>query len=321
MSSVLSNTPLADLVFDKKGLWKVESNDSIEQVLQFLKEHQIQGAPVWDDQKSQYVGMIDTWDIMSSFAVGTYFSDNVNVEYPSKQLLNTDFFKEMTVAKLLSMNERTRVIHGFEPTDTLQSLLKPMGEMGVHRCLVSQRDDIDRHHCWKMISRTDLIKFIVKHEKDFGALLNTFVDELGLGFETSFQSAPSKVLTCKPTDVALSVYQKMYQPRMSAMAIVDNEGKLIGTFSASDLKGITVDKLHTLLLSVTDFLRAMNEGQYIPKPVTCHPKSYIKTVLEKAIAAKVHRVWVVNSSLQPVGVVSYSDIISALKDERIPPRK
>jgi hypothetical protein len=54
MSSALANSVLGDLVFDKKGLWNVGINDSIEQVLHFLKEHQIQGAPVWDEQKKQY---------------------------------------------------------------------------------------------------------------------------------------------------------------------------------------------------------------------------------------------------------------------------
>jgi hypothetical protein len=58
----------------------------------------------------------------------------------------------------------------------------------------------------------------------------------------------------------------------------------------SDLKGITVDTLPTVMLPVMDFLKAMNADNQIPKPVTCHPKSYIRSVLQKAMAAKVHRV-------------------------------
>jgi hypothetical protein len=152
--------------------------------------------------------MIDTWDIMSTFALGTYFSDKVNVVHPNQQLLNPKFFEGMKVSNVLNMNERTRLIYAFEPTDSILALLKPMGDLGIHRCLVSQRDDSDRHHCWKMISRTDLVKYLLQHEKEFDKLLGMSVDEIGLGFETGFYSAPDKVLICKPTDITLSIYQK-----------------------------------------------------------------------------------------------------------------
>jgi predicted transcriptional regulator len=64
---------LSDLIFDKKELIQVDSKDTLECVLRTLSSHNILAAPVFDHKKGQYVGMIDTFDIMTMVALGSFF--------------------------------------------------------------------------------------------------------------------------------------------------------------------------------------------------------------------------------------------------------
>jgi len=47
----------------------------------------------------------------------------------------------------------------------------------------------------------------------------------------------------------------MFFHKVSAVAIADQNGKLVGNFSASDLRGIGEDNLQWLLDPISDFLR------------------------------------------------------------------
>ena len=59
----------------------------------------------------------------------------------------------------------------------------------------------------------------------------------------------------------------------------------------------------------------MNSGYKTTKAVSCGTKSIMKDVLSKAVNSHVHRVWVLDSSEKPIGVVSFTDIINKLNEE------
>jgi hypothetical protein len=56
---------------------------------------------------------------------------------------------------------------------------------------------------------------------------------------------------------ALDGFMKIQRNFISAVAIVDDDGKLIGTLSASDLRGIDGHRLKLMLLPALDFLKEM----------------------------------------------------------------
>ncbi len=85
---ILQQTTLGELVFYKRELWQLDSQTSVENALKFLQHHNILSAPVYDAKVKKYVGMIDTWDIMSTFALGVYFTDKITPLNSKRELLD-----------------------------------------------------------------------------------------------------------------------------------------------------------------------------------------------------------------------------------------
>ena len=96
--------------------------------------------------------------------------------------------------------------------------------------------------------------------------------------------------------------------------------KLIGTFSATDLRGCLIATLQSWLpLSALDFTeclskRPQNASSDSPRElVTCLAESSLAEVIDKAVTNHVHRVWVVDQQGLLVGLVSLTDMIRVLR--------
>lgn len=93
--------------------------------------------------------------------------------------------------------------------------------------------------------------------------------------------------------------------------------KIVGTFSATDLRGCPVSKMQPLLnLEVLDFLKMLsNTGMRSSwrEQVTCHPESSLGEVVEKVVSDNVHRVWVVDEQGLLEGLVSLTDMIRVIR--------
>jgi len=304
-TSFLQNTFLADLVFNKKELIQVDSKETLENVLRILQKNNILSAPVFDSEKRQYIGMIDTFDVMTAFAFGIFLPTKTDQGY-RRQKFDPAQFKSFTAADLLREIDRPKRIDVFEPTDNVGSVIDIMGTERVHRILVSGQDDHTRARCYRLLSQFDLIKYFFDNAEKFGLHFSRTAQEYGLGSDF----APKLGLyTANEYEITIDIFQKMWDYKITAVPVVDGSGKIIATLSVSDLRGITSDRINDLELPVISFLQTVHKGKS-PHPVTCTPNSTLKEIMLQAIGAHVHRVWVVNSAQEPVGVVSFSDIIA-----------
>jgi len=95
--------------------------------------------------------------------------------------------------------------------------------------------------------------------------------------------------------------------QVNALAVVDEHGKLVGTLSGSDLRGMSHDKIATVLLPVMEFLKAQHQ-EGLKSPVTCSKSDTVVSVVKKMLDHKVHRVWLQNEAGEPTGVISLSDL-------------
>src|SRR5687768_5286410 len=122
---MMSHTHIADLVYDKKEHWVIDPKSSLEDALRFLQSKNIQAAPVYDEDAGKYIGILDVWsifihlilmytDVMTSFALGNYFTDVKETGlYTAK--IDKEVFKSTTVKDLLQGAEQSRTIYTFEP--------------------------------------------------------------------------------------------------------------------------------------------------------------------------------------------------------------
>jgi len=111
----------------------------------------------------------------------------------------------------------------------------------------------------------------------------------------------------------------MAREHMSALGVVDEKGELIANLSASDLRGLTSNLIHRLMMNVLDFLKESHRGN-IPPVISVTDRYTVREIMTKMLAFNVHRIWIIDGyNMKPIGVMTLTDIISLFyKNELIP---
>jgi len=139
---------------------------------------------------------------------------------------------------------------------------------------------------------------------DFG---KSPIAQIGLGLENA------NVVTVNETDVVATALQKIQANSVGGVGIVDKHGKLIGNFSATDLKyfGIKSNTLHIGQSTMNDFLHALQVPQItgIEYPYTVTKANTTHQVVQKFVDTKAHRLYVVDKEGKPIGVIALLDLI------------
>lgn len=133
------------------------------------------------------------------------------------------------------------------------------------------------------------------------------------------------IVTMSINAQAIHAFWDIYFNKVSAVAVIDKEGKLLGNLSASDIrvrsflistltgKGIggPSRRFSALLLPVGEFSQ-LDGPEFSKAAVRCKPTSTFDEVITLLSEKKIHRVWVVDEAEKPVGLVSTTDIMKAL---------
>lgn len=87
---------------------------------------------------------------------------------------------------------------------------------------------------------------------------------------------------------------------------------MIGTFSATDLKGCRLSELQTCLpLTALEFTEKASGKER--EMVSCTVDTTMEEAVEKVVTRGVHRVWVVDQQGLLQGVISLTDIIRSIR--------
>merc|ERR1711974_282150 len=92
------------------------------------------------------------------------------------------------------------------------------------------------------------------HLKEFDAL-PLYLSDLGLGQD--------EVVSATETDSVVSVLKKMNEAGVSALPLVDSEGRLSGNFSATDLVGLYKEHLPSFSHAIKGYLKEHSEESLV----------------------------------------------------------
>jgi len=306
----LQEATLSQLVENKPALVWVEPATTVASVCDELRLHNILSLPVYSEETNEFVGIANVADIALFIAWGS-------VDLVRKQTEDKPQMSEMELVPRLKFADRpiveifisdeTSYFCIFDASDSVYSVLEPFSK-GYHRALVRLTPQASKPEDYRLLTQTDIVRFLFSNrDKLDQTLLSQTVAQAGL-------VQGRKNMLCVSEDEALNVLQafrRMTQRDMNCIGICDKSGRLVCNLSASDLRGMAPDRLKMLLLPVRDYLTAMYGETLCHKlyPITCAPDAKLAAVMESALAHKVHRVWVVDETEQPVGLVSLSDII------------
>jgi len=168
-----------------------------------------------------------------------------------------------------------------------------------------------------VLTQSRAIEILLDHHKE---LKGTMKMRLFEAFPEARQT-----LMINHKELLINAFAKINLDRVSGIAVVDDDGVLVGNISASDLKFAKFSNPKDLLLELThpieEFLTPPKEGLLswffgsgrkgrLFEPIVVKPGDTLQEVMEKCATNKIHRVYVVDNSGRPLYVVSLGDIIA-----------
>lgn len=157
-----------------------------------------------------------------------------------------------------------------------------------------------------MITQTKITRWLhTIADTVFRSIGSAPVGDLGLGF--------GEVVVAHHKEKALRAFSTMYDRGVSGIAVVNDEGAVVGNISTSDLKDIGYDgKLISRLCGTCgEFLDRRFEGRGVPRLVSATPNTTVSELLTLYATHRVHRVYLVSGENQtPLGVCTLTDIMN-----------
>jgi len=181
---------------------------------------------------------------------------------------------------------------------------------GIHRvAIIDSQGNVSG-----ILSQSTTLDYLMRHLGEFTTLqpaMKKTLHECGL--------ASSKVLSVNGEAPVMDALMLMSNHNTSSLAVLDEQGVLLGNISMSDIKYV-MKNLKTSWLWITCFQlvskirlsRGVESGEDQYPVLDVNVKATFGYTLSKLQATKAHRMWVVNDIGCAVGVVSLTDVFRVL---------
>jgi len=304
-----------------------------------LWENNIMGAPVYDSASQSFVGMFDVRDILSCVTAahreyielgGHKAAAAVVVAKHSEdihQANDLDSYRKIQGELLAKAIQRLKIstkpstpgavtvsyLAARNPVATSQTyskdtllldICKGLTSRHMHRVPITDSSS-GTPVCIGIISQSGLVAFLAS-KCPHGSMDETMLDA-GLPFRKD-------VIKVAESETAFTTFELLDSKRLSGIAVVDEDGKLIGNTSAVDIKNAVMDAGRTVMdMDILSYLACVRQSQVMKncKYPNCHVRenATVGNVLNLLAKTGFHRVFVVDEDKKPVGVISFTDII------------
>ncbi|ELR20973.1 CBS domain containing protein [Acanthamoeba castellanii str. Neff] len=268
LRALIARTTVRDVVSFHARLIVLEAHDSVDHCLMTLQDNGITAVPILDLENRKYLGMVSALDLAAYVASLFPATEALPEQLPNIELKSIVNFSKMSPFLPQSL-------------DTSLPALMQIFSSGVHRLPLQD----DKGNVCGLVSQTDVLRFFVAHLNELlgtdlrGSNSLPTIDALGL---TKSKRQIEKIST---EDSVSQVIDHLY--KVSALALVDADGKLVGDLSA--------DSLRTL----SDYLQF-------------GPNALFDEVIGSILDAGKHRAWVVDAEGRPQAMITLTDIIRKL---------
>jgi len=313
----------------RKDVISLSSNDTLSKAIDVLSTYGIQSAPVRDAVGKYWLGFLDVMDI-TTYILKIYCEGESGIPYPEIQWnkFSRDFelmehkgvkYGNTLVRDVLGCSSEsfseTIPMPVFVPIPSdasVFSVIKWVLSQGHHRVAIykqgSPKSDITA-----VFTQSDVVQYLANNMQILGEFRYKTIEELGL-FE------PKEVASISLRAPAIIALYVMYFNHVSSVAITTDAGEMVGAITPSDIKRIQAHNLAHFLVPLVEFNRHF-PGK-LNFPLVGAASSTVESIISKMAAYRVHRIFILDIHLKPIGIVSTTDImkwLANLKSEYIPP--
>jgi len=288
VGSIFPDHPSNDIVCFSK-------TDPLSTVFKGLVDARILSAPVYDAVHRSHNRFVDMVDIVAYFVT----------HYNEKELSDPQAIQPMMSEPCSNISDASGrdPFLPVESTAPLQTAVMKMVKWKVHRIPVIDSEG----ELMTLITQSQVLKFLYQNMSKYGDLAYTSVGLL-------CNMVHSPVTTIPLNAKVIEAFKMMQEKRISAVAVVDGSGKLVGNISVSDLKLIGYDgsMFSRLHYPVSQFLKLLTSDNNLEAPITVSSDSKFREVVSKLVLSRIHRVYLTNEAGVPTGVITQHEVLAAL---------
>jgi CBS domain-containing protein len=299
----------------------VRNDATISQALKILIDNKVQAVPVVDHNSGKPLYILSMMNILD-YLLQVFNENDFKTDYSHQFLQWLEGKPEKVAQEKLTVIEQ-KIDYKLDDAVTIDEsasildALKLSLDNKIHRVLVLNADG----KLSNLITQSRIIQFVAVMLDNLPKTSKSLA-ELNLGV--------SPVLTISEDQTAFHAFKLMKEKRVSGLAVVDANGKLVGSISASDLKIIGYDvKFWNLLgLSVKDYLNEINKSGHPeyrshlflwarepngpPIVIKCKKTDTLKFATKLLNFYRVHRVYIVDDDNRPVGILTLREVLQTL---------
>jgi len=299
--SVLADTKVGTVALKGSKVIVCKEDDTVVSAFQKLVEHKVLSLPVCSPNLDKFYGFLDILDIV------TYVSGHISKPTGENQLVQPWYtireIADTPCKDIMNLSKRNSTM-AVDVNSSIQTVIDDIAFDNYHRIVLTQKGIATT-----VLTQTNILDFLFQHSKwnEMGSLSGQTVDGLQLGIR--------KVLTVTKGTQVLQAFKDIVKYQVSALAIVDENNKLIGNISASDIKAIGYDMglYARIFTTVGDFLK----DQLKKGPITVTPQHKLGDVLKLFHSKSVHRLYITDSKHALLGVITPNDILKCFRSRHL----
>uniref|UniRef100_A0A3P8S2M2 Protein kinase, AMP-activated, gamma 3a non-catalytic subunit n=1 Tax=Amphiprion percula TaxID=161767 RepID=A0A3P8S2M2_AMPPE len=246
----------------------------------------LRAAPLWDSKLQRFVGMLTITDFIN--ILHCYYKS------PMVQMY------ELESHKIETWRVHSSVI---SPPSSLFDAIYSLLRYKIHRLPVIDPESGNVLH---ILTHKRILKFLHIFGKKVPkpAFLQKQIQELRIG---TFRNIATVQQTASLYD-ALSIF---VERRVSALPVVDEQGKVVALYSRFDVINLAAQKTYNNLdMSMQEAVR--RRTCYVEGVIKCYSDETLETIICRIVTAEVHRLVLVDRSDVVKGIISLSDLLQAM---------
>ncbi|XP_025989711.2 dentin sialophosphoprotein isoform X2 [Solenopsis invicta] len=250
----------------------------------------VRAAPLWDSSRQQFVGMLTITDFIKILQM-YYTSPSVTMDELEEHELDT--WRKV-------LKDQVHPLVSIGPDASLYEAIRTLIQNRIHRLPVI---DPDTGNVLYILTHKRILRFLFLyiHELPKPSFTNKTLRELRIGTFENIETATEE------TSIILAL-KKFVERRVSALPIVDTEGKLVNIYSKFDVINLAAEKTYN---NLDVSLREANEhrNEWFEGVQSCKLDETLFTVMERIVRAEVHRLVVIDDDDKVIGIISLSDLL------------
>ncbi|KAI3852977.1 hypothetical protein MKW92_004165 [Papaver armeniacum] len=292
--------------------------------------------------RKHYIGMVTMFDILAHLADEPIDVVGTNGDAGAGGVgFDMDERMSVPVSSIIGHSLEGLSLWTLNPHTSLLDCMEVFSK-GIHRALIpldSHMDNVlgvelvENSSSYRMLTQMDVLSFLKSHGSKLKNVISHTVGELGAVMEQVFavtnRTKVIDAIKCMRTGGlhAVPIIEAFDATDEDHKQLINGKGrKIVGTFSATDLKGCPIDLLQSWMsIDVLEFTNRVSTGpvndgvgdESVASTsrtlVTCYAESSLGEVIDKAVTGHVHRIWVVDRQGLLDGIVALTDVLRVIR--------